>query len=254
MNHNQFESLDNLLFLLENVVKLDQNRQPILKGINAKVMKGEFITIIGPSGSGKSTLLSLFNRLTDPDKGNIHYSNRPIKDYNVLEIRKRIGMAFQQPFMVKGTVYDNLLLGPKLHKQQNDQQDLKRLLLQMGLSEEILSQNASSLSGGQKQKVALARLLLNEPEVLLLDEVTASLDPTSTMEIEAYIKKLHVEKKITVLWITHNMEQAERIGEYTWVINDGKIVEQGETRKVLTNPTSDATKSLIAFHLGKGEK
>ncbi len=180
-------------------------------------MEGEFITIIGPSGSGKSTFLSLINRMIDPDSGLVEFQGNTIYEMDVFSLRRKIGMVFQLPTMLPGTVRDNLLIGPGLFREKLTDAQLDDLLEQVALPKSIKDQEARSLSGGQKQRVSLARTLANRPEVLLLDEVTASLDPHSTEDIEELIQTLHQNGK-TILWVTHNLKQAKQIGQYTWVI------------------------------------
>ncbi|TCS82484.1 phosphate ABC transporter ATP-binding protein [Tepidibacillus fermentans] len=233
------------LITIENVVKNDDKGNAILKGISAKVMDGELITIIGPSGSGKSTFLSLLNRMTDPDSGIIRFKGKNYLEMNVLELRRKIGMVFQVPTMLSGTVRENLLIGPKLFRQTLSEEEIDNLLEQVALPKTLKDQDARTLSGGQKQRVSLARTLANKPEILLLDEVTASLDPTSSLEIEGLVQVLHEQQRKTILWVTHNLKQAKRVGQYTWVIANGKIVEQGPTEEVFENPQHEITKEFI---------
>ena len=234
------------LITIEHVVKNDNRSNPILKGISAKVMEGELITIIGPSGSGKSTFLSLLNRMTDPDAGKIQFKGQNYSEINVLELRRKIGMVFQLPTMISGTVKENLLIGPKLSKQTLTEKEIDHLLEQVALPKAIKDQDARSLSGGQKQRISLARTLANQPDILLLDEVTASLDPNSALEIEELIQTLHTEKGMTILWVSHNLKQAKRVGQYTWVIANGEIIEQGPTEEVFDRPKQEITKQFIA--------
>ncbi len=241
----------NSLITIDNVVKNDPKGVPIVKGISAKVLEGELITIIGPSGSGKSTFLSLMNRMSDPDSGSLFFKGQPYHHINVLELRRKIGMVFQMPVMLNGSVRDNLLTGPKLFKQTLTEQEIDSLLEQTALPRSIKDQTAHSLSGGQKQRVALARALANHPEILLLDEVTASLDPNSALEIEDLIQTLHTNEGKTILWVTHNLPQAKRVGQYTWVIADGKIVEQGHTAEVFDHPAEWITQEFIASSFEK---
>ncbi|XJZ25686.1 phosphate ABC transporter ATP-binding protein [Bacillota bacterium Lsc_1132] len=241
------------LISVENIVKNNRQGQPILKGITASVMDGELITIIGPSGSGKSTFLSLINRMTDPDSGTLSFNKTSYLDMNVLELRRKIGMVFQLPTMLPGTVRDNLLIGPKLFQQTLTEQEIDSLLDQVALPKSLKDQEARSLSGGQKQRVSLARTLANQPEVLLLDEVTASLDPHSSEEIEELIQTLHRQQGKTVLWVSHNLKQAKKVGQCTWVLADGKIIEQGATADVFDNPKQAITKEFIATSFEKEE-
>lgn len=232
------------LISIENVSKKSEDGKDILVDISAKVFEGELITIIGPSGSGKSSLLSLLNRMTEPNKGIIKFKGEPYSEIEILYLRRIIGMVFQLPTMLKGTVRDNIIIGPKLHNEIIEEQEIDAWLNKVGLSTEIKHQDARTLSGGQKQKVSLARALANKSEVLLLDEVTASLDPDSTIEIEELIQSLHKDKK-TILWVTHNIEQAKRIGQYTWFLSEGRFIEQGKTNELFSNPKQEITKRYI---------
>jgi putative ABC transport system ATP-binding protein len=234
-----------ILITIDNIVKLDKTGHPILNGISAKVMEKEFVTIIGPSGSGKSTFLSLINRMIEPDSGFLYFKNTPFYELDVMQLRRKIGIVFQSPTMLSGTVRDNLIIGPTLFKENLTEDEIDSLLEQVGLPKSLKNQDAHSLSGGQKQRVSLARTLANRPEILLLDEVTASLDPHSTEEIEGLIQTLHHSGK-TILWVTHNLPQAKKVGQYTWVFASGKIVEQGNTVEVFDHPTHEITKDFIS--------
>lgn len=238
------------LISIENVVKKDKLGHPILNGISAKILEGELITIIGPSGSGKSTFLSLVNRMTDPDEGLLRFKDTPYLELDVLSLRRKIGMVFQLPTMLPGTVRDNLLIGPQLFRESLSEAEIDGLLDQVALPKTIKGQEARSLSGGQKQRVSLARTLANHPEILLLDEVTASLDPHSTEEIEGLIQTLNKSGK-TILWVSHNLKQAKKVGQYTWVMAEGNIVEQGHTKDVFEHPKNAMTREFIATSFGE---
>ncbi|MDP4084318.1 MAG: phosphate ABC transporter ATP-binding protein [Bacillota bacterium] len=239
------------LISIHHVVKKDKKGQSILKGVSAKIFEGELITIIGPSGSGKSTFLSLINRMTDPDEGSLQFKEAPYLQMDVLKLRRKIGMVFQLPTMLPGTVRDNLKIGPSLLRKNLNEAEMDTLLEQVALPKSLKDQDARSLSGGQKQRVSLARTLANQPEILLLDEVTASLDPRSTEEIEDLIVELHKTQGKTILWVSHNLKQAKKVGQYTWVIADGKIMEQGKTFEVFEHPKNIATKEFIATSFEK---
>jgi putative ABC transport system ATP-binding protein len=242
------------LITIEKVMKNGHEGSPILKGISAKVLEGELITIIGPSGSGKSTFLSLLNRMIEPESGSLFYKGQPYHEMNVLELRRKIGMVFQFPTMLQGTVRDNLLIGPKLFRQMLSDAEIGILLERVSLPPSMMDQDARSLSGGQKQRVAFARTLANQPEILLLDEVTASLDPNSAIEIEELIQALHKNEGKTILWVTHNLQQAKRVGQYTWVFNDGQMVEQGRTQEVFDHPKQLSTQEFIESSFNKEEQ
>jgi len=238
------------LISIDHVVKKNKQGNIILDDISAKIMDGELITIIGPSGSGKSTFLSLINRMTDPDSGTLYFKGTPYLEMNVLQIRRKIGIVFQLPTMLSGTVRDNLLIGPALFQETLSETEIDELLEQVGLPSSIKSQEARSLSGGQKQRVSLARTLANRPEILLLDEVTASLDPHSTEEIEKLIERIHQTGK-TILWVTHNLSQARLAGQFTWVFAEGEIIEQGRTQDIFSAPQHAITKEFIETTFAK---
>lgn len=233
------------LISIERVVKLDKSEKHILNKISAEVLEKELITIIGPSGSGKSTLLSLINRMNEPDSGQLRFKGTPYNEIDVLKLRRKIGMVFQLPTMLSGSVRDNIMIGPSLFKESLKELEIDNLLEQVALPKSIKEQDARSLSGGQKQRVSLARTLANQPEILLLDEVTASLDPQSTEEIEELIQSLHHSGK-TILWVTHNIKQAKKVGQYTWVLADGNIIEQGHTDDLFEHPKHEHTKEFIS--------
>lgn len=192
----------------------------ILSSLDLKVEQGELVTIMGASGSGKTTLLRLINRLSEADSGNIFLNGRDIRDYNPTELRRKVGMVLQLPVMFKGSVRDNIAFGMKLW---GDNIDIKSLAKACGISENLLDADAEQLSVGEKQRVCIARALANQPEVLLLDEPTSSLDAVSAEKIEELLLNLRRERNLTVLWVTHEREQAERIGGRRLILREGKL-------------------------------
>ncbi|MBO8128996.1 MAG: phosphate ABC transporter ATP-binding protein [Peptococcaceae bacterium] len=228
---------------------LESGTVPTLQQISASVENGSLITLVGPSGAGKSTLLWLLNRLEDPDRGEIRLRGRSIKEIDVLGLRREVGLVLQQPVMLPGTVKDNILYGPRLKGAGEREVDAAQLLSDVGLSPSLLDRDAGKLSGGQRQRVALARTLANRPRVLLLDEVTSSLDPQSTARIENLIIRLNREKNITVLWVTHNLKQALRVGREAWILVDGKLVEAGTLPGVFLHPQNALAGAYISGKL-----
>lgn len=199
----------------------------ILKNISGTIQEGMITTFIGPSGAGKSSLFRLINRLSPLSNGSIFFKEENIETSDPILLRQKIGIVFQEAVMIKGSVYDNLRLASDLHGTPFSKADARDLLKKVGLSEKYLDTSTKELSGGQKQKVSIARTLANKPEVLLLDEITASLDQVSAQAIEALILSLNKEEGLTILWITHNLKQARAIGDHTWVMIDGSVVFQG---------------------------
>jgi len=206
--------------------------------------------ILGPSGSGKTTLLRLCNRLSDPNEGEILYRDKNINDWNVLELRAQVGFVSQVPVMLEGTVYDNFIYAVRHINAQNIQSnefddECISLLRYLNLPENSLHVNAENLSVGEKQRVALARVLIRKPQVLLLDEPTSALDPTATFRFLDIIRKLQNEQNIAIIMVTHSIEQAMRVGGNALVLVDGRIVEHGEVEKIIHEPKSDITRRFV---------
>lgn len=214
------------LFRLIGVNKTRQGDQGIqrmvLKDINAEVEAVELTTLLGPSGSGKTTLLHLLNRLEAADDGQIFFQNKELRDWDVLALRQQVGLVFQRPVMLSGTVLENIAYGPRLRKMDPVLPPIE-LLAMVGLDSSYLNRAANRLSGGEQQRVALARTLANGPSVLLLDEVTASLDPTAAMEVERLVLHLKKSLGLTVLWVTHDIPQAHRVSTTVWLLVAGRL-------------------------------
>jgi ABC-type methionine transport system ATPase subunit len=197
-------------------------RMQVLSGLDLQVQSGELITVMGPSGSGKSTLLRLINRLSEPDSGMIMLNGRDTRDYEPLELRRKIGMVFQVPIVFRGSVRDNIALGMKLWGSYTD---IEALAHDTGIPEALLDADALPLSVGEKQRVCIARALANQPEVLLLDEPTSSLDAVTAEKIEGLLLGMRRERNLTMLWVTHDREQAKRIGGRKFMLRDGRLEE-----------------------------
>jgi putative ABC transport system ATP-binding protein len=215
----------------------------ILKNISGNVPQGQILALVGPSGAGKSTLLSLCNLLLTPDAGQVVVLGKEIREWSIPELRRTVGMVFQSATVFPGTVYDNLNLGPKLRGEKLEEP--KRWLRALDLSEDWLSRNAEELSGGQKQRIALARTLINRPKILLLDEVTSALDPTSTQIVESLIEDWRKDAGGTAVWVTHHLRQARRQSAETWFLEDGELVESGPSEALFTNPKDERTRAFL---------
>ncbi|NLY78684.1 MAG: phosphate ABC transporter ATP-binding protein [Lysinibacillus sp.] len=201
----------------------------ILNQVSGVFYKGKITTIVGPSGAGKSTVLKMCNGLLSPTSGEIYIDGKNINEYLPTTLRKHVGIALQNAPLIRGTVYDNLSLPMTLQNKTLLEDEAVSILEDVGLNPKLLYRDSHDLSGGQKQKVSIARTLINKPKILLLDEITSSLDPTSTHEIEQLILKINEKYNVTMIWITHNLEQAIQIGNYTWVMMSGKLIESGES-------------------------
>jgi putative ABC transport system ATP-binding protein len=225
----------------------------ILRGIDLSVQPEEICTILGPSGSGKSTLLRLINRLEEVSSGAICLDGVDIKELEVLNLRKRVSLVFQVPVMFDGNVEENLLFGLKARDEKSEKEMMKCLNL-VGLDSDFLKRDSQELSIGERQRVSLARTLMHKPEVLLLDEPTSALDPTATLQIEKLIKNLNRELKLTILFVTHNLSQAQRLGHRCIILIDGEKIEEGNAEAVLNNPNNLSAQKFIRGELVKEEK
>lgn len=227
--------------------------------VSMQFPKNRIIAFIGASGSGKSTFLRCLNRMNDDVAtvdGQINYEGLNINStsINVYELRKQIGMVFQQPNPFAKSIQDNLIFALKKHGIKDEEQIsqiVKSSLKKAALYDEVqdsLNKSAMSLSGGQAQRLCIARALTMNPDILLLDEPTSALDPISTKKIEATIKEL--SEKYTIIMVTHNMQQASRISDYTAFFHMGHLIEYDKTSKIFTNPSEKATEDYITGHFG----
>jgi putative ABC transport system ATP-binding protein len=201
---------------------LEKNQ--ILKGIHLEINKGEIMALVGPSGSGKSTLLRCINRLIEVDKGKILLNRKDIREIPPVSLRRSVVLVHQDSIMLNGTVYDNIAFGPSL-KGPVDKKQILKCMKDVGLSYDFLQKNANKLSGGEKKRVALARALALGPNVLLLDEPASGIDPKKVETVEKNIVDFSRKRKLTVVWVTHNVDQAKRISERIANLKDGKIRE-----------------------------
>ncbi len=232
----------------------------VLKGVSLAIPPRRVTAILGPSGSGKSTLLRAINRLLDliPGarvSGSVIFRGVDVYSdgYDVVELRRRIGMVFQRPNPFPMSIFDNVAFGPRIHGVR-DERELRRIveraLRDAGLWEEVkdrLHESAFSLSGGQQQRLCIARALAVGPEVLLLDEPTSALDPGATQRIEELIIRLR--ERYTVVLVTHDVAQAARVADLTAFLYDGRIVEYGPTEEMFERPKHELTERFITGRL-----
>ncbi|QKG85553.1 ATP-binding cassette domain-containing protein [Kroppenstedtia pulmonis] len=214
------------LIRLHNVSKryLENGEEKIiLSSVNATVEQGKIIMLTGPSGSGKSTLLRLLNRLENADQGEIIYKDKPVQYWDPVQLRREVQYVFQSPILFSGTVSDNLAYPLSLQGKKLQETQMEQLLDRVGLTPATLNQSVSSLSGGEKQRVHLARSLSLQPEMLLLDEVTASLDNENAIRIEEEMRHFCLNGG-TVVWISHQQEQVKRIADEIWKLEKGQLI------------------------------
>ena len=232
-----------------------------VKNMNISLNRDEVTAIIGPSGCGKSTFLHAINRMTDLISG-CHTTGEILLDgqnlytggLDVVWLRRRVGMVFQKPNPFPKSIYDNVAYGPKLHGKRNRaelDEVVERSLHKAALWDEVkdrLKANAMGLSGGQQQRLCIARALAIEPEVVLLDEPTSALDPRATSKVEDLLDALRGQYSIVI--VTHNMQQAARVSDYTMFMFEGNLVEFNETARLFTNPEKSQTQNYITGRFG----
>jgi len=232
-----------------------------LKGINLEVYKGKVTAFIGPSGCGKSTLLRTINRMYDLYPGQhadgeliVDGKNILDKGIDTIELRAKVGMVFQKPTPFPMSIYDNIAFGVRMHERltRNQMDDrVEWALTKAALWGEVkdkLNQPGTGLSGGQQQRLCIARGVAVKPQVLLLDEPTSALDPISTMRIEELIHELKAD--FTIAIVTHNMQQAARVSDYTAYMYLGELVEFGKTDEIFIKPQDKRTEDYITGRMG----
>jgi phosphate transport system ATP-binding protein len=232
-----------------------------VKNNNLDIEKNRITAIIGPSGCGKSTLIRSLNRMNDlilssKVEGKILFHGVDIydRDTNVIELRRRVGMVFQKPNPFPSSVYENVAYGPKIRGIKNKSQldeIVENALVRADIWKEVkdkLNESGLSLSGGQMQRLCIARSLAQEPEVLLFDEPTSALDPISTANIENLLQQL--QKTVSIVIVTHNMQQAARISDYTAFMYLGELIEFGDTDTIFVNPQNKLTEEYITGRFG----
>lgn len=191
--------------------------------------------ILGPSGSGKSSLLRCLNRLETISGGIVSLEGRDARSIDTVELRRRIGMVFQTPALLPGTVRENISLSSRLRKQAFKDADCESLAQQVGLTLGFLDRPVETLSVGEQQRVALAQTLANHPQVLMLDEPTSALDPTAVLTIERLIQTINRDLKTAILWVTHDVAQAVRFNARTLILMDGEILAEGNIRELVAS-------------------
>jgi phosphate transport system ATP-binding protein len=245
--------------IIRNLYKEYRRGQPVLKNVTLTVEGRGLTAIIGPSGTGKSTLVRCINRLVDPSAGEILFMGRDLAKLNgraLRQARRRIGMVFQKPNPFPTmSIYDNVAAGLKLNgfrDRRRLDEIVERSLQQSALWDEVKDhmhkKSGASLSGGQQQRLCIARALAVEPQVILMDEPCSALDPISTGKIEELIFQL--KEHFTIVIVTHNMQQASRVAEFTGFFLLGKLIEFDKTEKIFTNPSDKRTEDYITGRFG----
>lgn len=248
------------IFSCKNVnLYYENGKKHALKSINIDIYKNKVTAFIGPSGCGKSTLLRCFDRMNDlvdgcKIEGDIQFYGQDINTINTIYLRTKVGMVFQQPNPFPMSIKNNVIYGPKCQGERRKDylnQLVQESLTEASLYEEVkdeLNKNATALSGGQQQRLCIARTLAMKPDVILMDEPTSALDPIATAKIEELIKEL--KKKYTIVIVTHNMQQAARISDYTAFFMLGELVEYSKTDDFFAHPKDKRSNDYITGRFG----
>lgn len=248
------------VFKVENLDLFYGSKQALFQ-IDLAFPKKQVTALIGPSGCGKSTLLRSLNRMNDlidscKITGEVFYENSNIyeKNYDVIDLRTKVGMVFQKPNVFPMSIFDNVAYGPRcqgINDKKELQEIVKKALIQAALYDEVkdrLKESAVGLSGGQQQRLCIARTIAMNPDVILMDEPTSALDPVATMKIEDLIRDL--KQNYTIIIVTHNMQQAARISDYTAFFLNGKVIEFNQTDVIFSQPEKRETEDYITGRFG----
>ncbi len=233
------------IYSLRDVTRAYAGRT-VLRVESLDVQQGEVLALLGPSGAGKSTLLRLLNFLEPPSAGVITFQGQPYDESSEppLAVRRRITTVFQRPLLLGRSVWDNVNFGLRLRGQRNGSDRVAAALAAVGMTD-FARQPARTLSGGEAQRVALARAIVLQPDVLLLDEPTANLDPYNITLIESIITRLNREQGMTAVVVTHNTHQARRLGSRVALMLEGALVEVAETEQFFNNATDPRTTRFV---------
>lgn len=256
------ETAEKVEYIIETKdVDLFYGSKQALQKIALNIKKNQVTALIGPSGCGKSTFLRTLNRMNDlipnvKTTGEIHIGGENVQDpkIDMVNLRKKVGMVFQQANPFPFSIYDNVAYGPRMHGIKDKKvldEIVERSLRQAALCEEVhdrLDRSAIGMSGGQQQRLCIARVLAVKPDVILMDEPTSALDPISTAKVEDLI--LELKKDYTIVIVTHNMQQASRISDETAFFLNGRIVEFADTTSIFTNPAEKETEDYISGRFG----
>lgn len=232
----------------KNVSKTYQGDKPAVEGVTLTFNEGEFIVFIGTSGSGKTTCMRMINRMTEPTSGTILLNGRDIATMDAVRLRRRIGYVIQQiGLMPHMTIYENVTLVPSLLKWDEERRraTAKRLMKRVGLDESFLERYPAELSGGQQQRVGVIRALAADPEIILMDEPFGALDPITRDSLQQLIKRLQKELGKTVVFVTHDMDEALALADRIVIMDKGRVVQFDAPENILQNPANAFVESLL---------
>lgn len=230
-------------------VALRYGEKSVLEDVNLKIEDGEFMVLVGPSGSGKTTMLKMINRLLEPTDGNIYMDDKRIKDYNQRDLRLSTGYVLQQIALFPNlTVAENIAIIPEMKGWNKDKikQNTAELLEMVGLpAKEYAGRFPSMLSGGEQQRVGIVRAIIGEPRILLMDEPFSALDAISRKQLQVLTKKLHNEFGVTIIFVTHDTDEALLLADRIAVLQDGQICQIDKPNAILENPANDFVANLF---------
>jgi ABC-type methionine transport system ATPase subunit len=219
----------------------------VLDGVDLEVPAQRLTALVGPSGAGKTSLIRLLNRLDEPAEGVIEYRGRPLDELPVRQLRRRVGFVFQAPVMFAGTVRDNLCAAVVLAERPLDDVEgaMRRAMDLAELDSELLDRDGDRLSLGQKQRANLARALMNGPEALLMDEPTSALDPETADRLMDTVRRMSVERALTIVMVTHRLAEAQRVSDLTVVLEAGRVLTVGSTPEVFGQTTDPRLRAFL---------
>ena len=230
-------------------VALHYGEKSVLEDVNLKIKDGEFMVLVGPSGSGKTTMLKMINRLLEPTDGNIYMDDKRIKDYNQRDLRLSTGYVLQQIALFPNlTVAENIAIIPEMKGWNKDKikQNTAELLEMVGLpAKEYAGRFPSMLSGGEQQRVGIVRAIIGEPRILLMDEPFSALDAISRKQLQVLTKKLHNEFGVTIIFVTHDTDEALLLADRIAVLQNGQICQINKPNAILENPANDFVANLF---------
>lgn len=230
-------------------VALRYGEKSVLEDVNLKIKDGEFMVLVGPSGSGKTTMLKMINRLLEPTDGNIYMDDKRIKDYNQRDLRLSTGYVLQQIALFPNlTVAENIAIIPEMKGWNKDKikQNTAELLEMVGLpAKEYAGRLPSMLSGGEQQRVGIVRAIIGEPRILLMDEPFSALDAISRKQLQVLTKKLHNEFGVTIIFVTHDTDEALLLADRIAVLQNGQICQIDKPNAILENPANDFVANLF---------
>lgn len=239
---------NNTIIEMRNINKTYDNKV-IINDLNLNINKGEFITVIGSSGCGKTTVLKMINGLNTPDKGEIFINGENIKNENIIELRRKIGYSIQGTSLFPHmTIEKNISYVPNLiNKKDKDEvkKSASKLIKVVGLEESILNRYPDQLSGGQQQRVGIARALAAQPDILLMDEPFGAVDEITRKQLQDEIVRIHKELEVTIIFITHDIKEALKLGTRVLVMDKGEIVQFNKPEVIKKHPANDFVRELV---------